>query len=194
MGELINLNSPKAITDADIPAAIARDSEVTAAINGHLAATDPHLQYPTQARGDMRYLRKYDHFFRAAPSVSQNIIANTPTKIFFDSVTSNVGNQFANSRLTSLGAESWRITTNIECELPTTGRVILQLYKNGGFTKQIMDITCPAGFFGLNITPSDAALLAGDYLEIYALFLIGGGKIYGDANLNVCWWEGSRVG
>jgi hypothetical protein len=52
MGKLTNLNR---ITEAEIPGAIARDTEVTAASNAHLAATDPHLQYATQARTDERY-------------------------------------------------------------------------------------------------------------------------------------------
>lgn len=42
MGELINLNTKVPITDADIPAAIARDTETTAAITAHTAAADPH--------------------------------------------------------------------------------------------------------------------------------------------------------
>ncbi len=54
MGELTNLNS-RSIVDADIPAAIARDSEVTAAINAHTAAADPHAQYLVQSEGDARY-------------------------------------------------------------------------------------------------------------------------------------------
>ena len=41
MGELTNLNS-RSIVDADIPAAIARDSEVTAAVAAHVATADPH--------------------------------------------------------------------------------------------------------------------------------------------------------
>lgn len=56
MGELINLNPSKAITDADIPAAIARDTETTAAVSAHAAAADPHPIYLTQAEGDGRYL------------------------------------------------------------------------------------------------------------------------------------------
>ncbi len=55
MGELINLNSPRAIADADIPAEIARDSEVLAAMAAHAAAADPHTQYLLQSEGDARY-------------------------------------------------------------------------------------------------------------------------------------------
>ncbi|MCC3532576.1 MAG: hypothetical protein JGK21_31945 [Microcoleus sp. PH2017_22_RUC_O_B] len=54
MGELINLNS-RNITDADIPAAITRDTETAAAIAAHEAKTDPHPVYLTQAEGDGRY-------------------------------------------------------------------------------------------------------------------------------------------
>lgn len=43
------------ILDSDIPASIARDSEVTAAIAAHVALTDPHSQYLTQTEGDARY-------------------------------------------------------------------------------------------------------------------------------------------
>jgi hypothetical protein len=55
MGKLTNLNPFIPIADSDIPAAIARDSEVTAAVNAHLAATDPHPQYLQQSEGDARY-------------------------------------------------------------------------------------------------------------------------------------------
>ncbi|WP_293360946.1 MULTISPECIES: hypothetical protein [unclassified Microcoleus] len=43
------------ITEPQVPGAIARDSEVAAAINAHLAAADPHAQYLLQAEGDARY-------------------------------------------------------------------------------------------------------------------------------------------
>ena len=55
MGELIDLNPPKPIADEDLPPGVARDAETIAAINAHLAATDPHLQYATQAGADARY-------------------------------------------------------------------------------------------------------------------------------------------
>lgn len=38
-----------AIADSDIPASIARDTEVTAAVSAHEAAGDPHTQYATNA-------------------------------------------------------------------------------------------------------------------------------------------------
>jgi hypothetical protein len=46
------------IADSDLPASIARDAEYLAADKAHIDATDPHLQYPTQERGDARYLRR----------------------------------------------------------------------------------------------------------------------------------------
>ena len=48
-----------ALTDADIPAAIARDTETTAAINAHVVATDPHPIYLTQAEGDALYAKQF---------------------------------------------------------------------------------------------------------------------------------------
>jgi hypothetical protein len=44
-----------ALADGDIPASIARDAEVTAAIATHAAAGDPHPTYLTQAEGDAAY-------------------------------------------------------------------------------------------------------------------------------------------
>jgi hypothetical protein len=55
MGKLTNLNPSKALTEADMPPGMATDSETTNAMNAHLAAVDPHLQYATQARADERY-------------------------------------------------------------------------------------------------------------------------------------------
>jgi hypothetical protein len=57
MGKLTNLNPSKALTEGDMPPGMATDTETAAAIAAHLAATDPHLQYATQLRGDARYLR-----------------------------------------------------------------------------------------------------------------------------------------
>jgi len=45
MGELINLNKPAPIADADLPATIARDAEYIAADAAHIAETNPHSQY-----------------------------------------------------------------------------------------------------------------------------------------------------
>lgn len=45
------------ITDADIPATIARDSEVTAAITSHEGAANPHPTYLTQSEGDAAYVQ-----------------------------------------------------------------------------------------------------------------------------------------
>jgi hypothetical protein len=60
------IRAAKPITDNQLPDVITRDPEATAianaAINAHLAAVDPHLQYPTQARGDARYLRYFNSF------------------------------------------------------------------------------------------------------------------------------------
>jgi hypothetical protein len=44
-----NLIKGDTLLDADIPASIARDSEVTAAISAHEAAADPHPGYTTTA-------------------------------------------------------------------------------------------------------------------------------------------------
>ena len=45
----------RTLGDADIPASIARDSEVSTAISTHAAAGDPHPGYLTQTEGDARY-------------------------------------------------------------------------------------------------------------------------------------------
>ena len=50
------IRRPRLITDADIPGAIARDSEYIAADNAHTNAADPHPVYLTQAEGDGRYI------------------------------------------------------------------------------------------------------------------------------------------
>jgi hypothetical protein len=206
MGRLTNLNPPAPIADADLPASIARDAEFIAADTAHVNATDPHLQYATQARGDARYVRKYGQYFRAVPSVrSANLNQGVISKIVADTITSNIGNQFsiANNRLIAIENEVWRITSAIEFEVSQTTRITLHLCKNAAPTpnllnyvhnKLLMDVTANA-FVGFNITPADVALNPGDYLELWAIIhSIGTGKIYGDANLNTCWWEGSRIG
>lgn len=59
------------ILDADLPSSIARDSEVTAAIAAHAAASDPHPTYLTQTEGDARYRQlsantPIDYLFRGS--------------------------------------------------------------------------------------------------------------------------------
>jgi hypothetical protein len=197
MGRLTNLNPPTPIADADLPASIARDAEFIAADLAHVNAVDPHLQYPTQARGDARYVRKFSQYFRAAPSVSQPLSQNTVTKVTFNTVTSNIGNQYSptNHRITAIENEIWRITTAIEFNLPTSSRFRLWLAKNSGSNViQLLDLTA-VGFSGMTITAADQTLLAGEFLEVWARILnIPNGSIYGDSTLDICWWEGSRVG
>ena len=59
---LKNLNPSKLITATDLPPENAMDAEYIAADAAHVNATDPHLQYPTQARGDARYTRYFNSF------------------------------------------------------------------------------------------------------------------------------------
>lgn len=57
--EIPNLDAAKITTgtfaDSQIPASIARDTEVAAAITAHAALTDPHPQYLTPAEGNAAY-------------------------------------------------------------------------------------------------------------------------------------------
>jgi hypothetical protein len=88
MGKLTNLNPIAPITDADIPAAIARDSELTAAMNAHLAASDPHSQYGTQARTDERYgpIKKY--YFSGVTASSQGGNVSIPHGLLISKIVS----------------------------------------------------------------------------------------------------------
>jgi hypothetical protein len=43
------------VPDIRLPSSVARDTEVAAAVAAHEAASDPHAQYLTNARGDVRY-------------------------------------------------------------------------------------------------------------------------------------------
>ena len=92
MGKLTNLNPIAPIADSDIPSGIARDTELTAAIiaaiNAHLAATDPHTQYATQAKGDARYFRGRSQLHTLDPP---SLAANELYKIFFTFVGAKVG-------------------------------------------------------------------------------------------------------
>ena len=55
IGGYAELDGAGTVPDAQIPAAIARDSEVAAAITAHEAAGDPHPQYLTAAEGNAAY-------------------------------------------------------------------------------------------------------------------------------------------
>jgi hypothetical protein len=58
------------LSDSDIPAGIARDSEVAAAIGAHEAAADPHPGYLTPAEGNTAY--------EAAGAVAAHVAAADP--------------------------------------------------------------------------------------------------------------------
>ena len=63
---LINLNgslTSDTIAEPRIDPLIARDSEVTAAIDSHVAAADPHATYLNTTRGDARYRSLGFNFF-----------------------------------------------------------------------------------------------------------------------------------
>ena len=77
MGQLTNLNPPRPIADTDIPAAIARDTEVTATMNAHLGAVHPHSQYLLQSEGDARYRLTSTAFFTTAPLPSAATAGNS---------------------------------------------------------------------------------------------------------------------
>jgi len=64
------------IPAAQIDPAIATDAEYLAADKAHIDAADPHLQYPTQARGDARYLRYFNSFEEYIPAPI-SLAANT---------------------------------------------------------------------------------------------------------------------
>jgi len=89
MGELINLNPAKPITAADLPPENAMDAEYIAADKAHTDATDAHLQYATQARGDARYMRYSNSF---AETIAATIAV--PIKL-----TTNVWNEVGTARI-----------------------------------------------------------------------------------------------
>lgn len=76
------------ITEQQIPPPIARDEEFQAADNAHLAATDPHLQYATQARGDARYFRGRSQIYTLDPP---SLPAGELHKVFVTFAGANLG-------------------------------------------------------------------------------------------------------
>jgi len=70
-----------AITDAELPATIARDTEVdaktTAAITAHVNAIDPHPTYLTPGEGDGRYRLSSTALFTAAPFPAASVAGNS---------------------------------------------------------------------------------------------------------------------
>lgn len=88
MGELINLNPPTPIVDSDIPGGIARDDEVAATLNAHLAAANPHPQYATQAAADARYFRGRSQLHTLDPPT---IGSGALYKVFFTFIGANLG-------------------------------------------------------------------------------------------------------
>lgn len=65
------------ITEPQVPSAIARDAEVTVAINSHAAAADPHPVYLTQAEGDARYGESASRVFFKSGLPPGNIAGNS---------------------------------------------------------------------------------------------------------------------
>lgn len=62
-----------AVVDGQIPAAIARDSEVTTAITNHEAASDPHPQYALEA--DLPYSFKFMTSHQFTNNVSMDVVS-----------------------------------------------------------------------------------------------------------------------
>lgn len=67
----------RAIADSDIPAAIARDTELITALAAHTNATDPHPAYLTQGEGDAKYRLNSTAFFNTTPFPLASIAGNS---------------------------------------------------------------------------------------------------------------------
>lgn len=65
------------ITESQIPPPVARDAEYIAADAAHVAATDPHPGYLTQAEGDARYRQNSVAYFVTAPLPTANVAGNS---------------------------------------------------------------------------------------------------------------------
>ncbi|MGB7712005.1 MAG: hypothetical protein WBL95_21135 [Microcoleus sp.] len=78
MGELINLTSSMPLTDADIPATIARDTETVAAIATHAANVDPHPIYLTQVEGNALYPQLKRAFYTLITPSTLNSTIGSP--------------------------------------------------------------------------------------------------------------------
>lgn len=77
MGDLIDLNS--IISASRIDPAVTLDTEYIAADTAHINATDPHLQYATQARGDARYRQLNTQTFTPTVKVIGTSTGNVAT-------------------------------------------------------------------------------------------------------------------
>jgi hypothetical protein len=62
----LGLDAGALVPDNRLPASIARDSEVAAAVAAHEAAGDPHTQYLNTTRGDLRYYTQAQLYTKAA--------------------------------------------------------------------------------------------------------------------------------
>ena len=121
---------------SQIDQAMATDSEVTAAINSHVGANDPHPTYLTQAEGDARYLNNQGGGSGIAATIALTDIESALRRSF----------------KSKLFIESHYLSTAGSGEFPSSS-------SNGGFAYMRAEIDHP-GILGLSTGSNTAGFVA----------------------------------
>ncbi|MGH8656171.1 MAG: hypothetical protein ACREYE_30090, partial [Gammaproteobacteria bacterium] len=153
----------RSLVDADIPAAIARDSEVSAAITAHEGAADPHTGYQKEPLG-----------CRLSNSINQSIPFSTLTALTFDSEIYDIGglHDAGNPSRITFPQTGWAsVSGTMEWVAPTTTCfTLVALLLNGGadaIAGESKVIFTASGF--LSSVHATFRVTAGDYAEIFVL-------------------------
>lgn len=145
------------------------------------------------------YLTQASRQFKGGASVSQSIPTSgtSETKLTLPEVTDS-HNQYSNSRLTAVTAETWRISLFISFKVTTApARTLVYIYKNGvgvAGLSRVFDSQLSAGDSSTPlITIPEISLVAGDYLEVFVQVTSGTVSVFGDVGMNATYWYGTRI-
>jgi hypothetical protein len=126
------------VTEQSIPPEIARDSEFIAADAAHVKATDPHLQYATQSRGDARYRQKDTQIFTS--SVKSVGISTGPIASVDNSATNRCGHEVQGASSSSAAYMSFHRpgSWGIHFGLDTNNQLCVGGWSLGNFSYRIL--------------------------------------------------------
>jgi hypothetical protein len=110
---------------------------------------------------------------RARPSSTQNIAANTNTKVDLGTEDWDTGNCFASSRFTASSAGYYQVNSQISISSGSAGIIYSRIYKNGALWQEYYQSNSNAYNFAQNSTM--VYLAVNDYIELYCQHNISGG-------------------
>ena len=190
LGDVLNIGTP---SDGTVTAAKIGSSAVTAAKIGSSAVTASKIGTGAVSQTKLASnVAGTGPVFSVYSSASQTGISNsTWTKMTFDTEEFDTNSCFASSAFTPNVAGYYSLNANVLSDTLMTGRILLNIYKNGASYKQINGIYASSA----RVSPSGSVLVYAngttDYFEVWGYSDAGAWITNGGSGAN--WFTGALV-